>query len=62
MDSNLKLMGFRIQIWAYRALFLRAAIWSREGKNQEEFIESEMDLLCEPEVSGLLVNLPLWVG
>ncbi len=25
LDSNLKLVGFRIQIWAYRALFLNVS-------------------------------------
>ena len=30
---------------------------SREGKNQEDFIGFEMDLLCEPDVSGLLRDL-----
>ena len=29
----------------------------REGKNQEDFIRSKMVLLCEPDASGLLVDL-----
>ncbi len=29
----------------------------REGKNQEDLIGSEMDLLCEPDMSGLLADL-----
>ncbi len=36
----------------------------REGKNQEDLIGSEMDLLCEPDVSGLLTDLlcTLWTS
>ena len=36
----------------------------REGKNQEDLIGSEMDLLCEPDVSGLLADLlcTLWTS
>ncbi len=29
----------------------------REGKNQEDLIGSKMDLLCEPDTSGLLADL-----
>ncbi len=28
----------------------------REAKNKEDLIRSEVDLLCEPETSGLQVN------
>ena len=31
----------------------------REGKNQEDFIRSKVDLRCEPDASGLLADL-LW--
>ncbi len=30
---------------------------TREGKNQEDLIGSEMDLLCETDASGLLADL-----
>ncbi len=37
---------------------------AREGKNQEDLHGSKMDLLCEPDVSGLLVDLlcTLWTS
>ena len=31
--------------------------YGREGKNQEDLNGSEMDLLCEPDTSGLLSDL-----
>ena len=34
---------------------LSCVLCNREGKNKEERIGSEKDILCEPDKSGLLV-------
>ncbi len=50
-------------IWFQISMYHRG-LGPREGKNQEDLIGSKMDLLCEPDASGLLADLlcTLWTS
>ena len=63
MSSNVDTVYWQSAKWR-SSCFLGAQIHShrREGKNQEDLIWSEMDLLCEPDVSGLLPDLLCTLG